>query len=414
MSSDNTFLKATGSGGNGPPGVSSVLLVVPWELGHTGGVNVVVRALVQELGRDRRIRPYVWILDWGAVRPRISLAGFHGEVRYRLRGPGGGSLRSMIVYLAGLMPRLLGLRRLMRRLRVEAVNVHYPKLSALNLVVLRRLWRGAPNVVVSFHGMDLTQAAGAKAWERRLWRWMLMHADAVTGCSQQLAREVEARFELPAGYVVGIHNGVDIQGLESAIQRAEKPEAMADDRRWLLNIATYEHKKGQDVLVEAFAALAPDFPDLGLVMIGRPAELLGTLRRRVAELGLKDRVRFVTDVPHAEIPRYLAGAEIFVLPSRSEPFGIVVLEAGVAGLPVVASRVGGVPEIIESGHNGVLIEAGDVLALSAAIRGVLDDPAYGRRLGSALKAHVSGNFSWRKTAEGYETAMWGGRGEPSV
>ena len=165
--------------------------------------------------------------------------------------------------------------------------------------------------------------------------------------------------------------------------------------------ATFETKKGQDVLIAAFARVAADFPALHLVLAGRSDGTLPGLRAQTAREGLAGRVHFHADVPHARVGTLFARARLFCLPSRDEPFGIVLLEAGACRLPVVASRVGGVPEVITDGEHGLLVPPDDPAALAHALKTLLADPQMGGRLAAALHERVRTRFSWRRAVDEY-------------
>jgi starch synthase len=107
------------------------------------------------------------------------------------------------------------------------------------------------------------------------------------------------------------------------------------------------------------------------------------------------------DCSHADTLATIAAAELFVLPSRQEPFGIVLLEAASLGTPVVASRVGGIPEIVEDGRTGVLVPPEDPGVLAAAIHALLRDPDRARRHAAALRDVAESRFTWHQAAESY-------------
>ena len=158
--------------------------------------------------------------------------------------------------------------------------------------------------------------------------------------------------------------------------------------------------KGLIALVEAFQAVAQADPTASLVLVGADGGVGPALDRRVHELGLGSRVRrvgFLAD--DAELARAYREARVAVLPSDYEAFGLVLLEALAQGTPVVASRVGGIPEIVEDGVSGLLVPPGDVPALSGALQRLWADPALGRRLGETGRREVVPRFTWEALAD---------------
>ena len=112
-------------------------------------------------------------------------------------------------------------------------------------------------------------------------------------------------------------------------------------------------------------------------------------------LGLhQGRVHFYGGLPHAQMPQALNGLDVFVAPSRRESFGVSVLEASACALPVVASAVGGLPEVVQHGVTGLLVPPGDVSALAAALATLADDPALRLSMGRAGRQMVQARYAW--------------------
>ena len=182
-----------------------------------------------------------------------------------------------------------------------------------------------------------------------------------------------------------VPNGVDIEAFSGA-----EPAKLAPGRR-VLWVGRLDRQKGFPVAVRAFAELAPAHPDLTLIVAGD-----GDERGAVSELlpGIRDRVLMLGTVPHAELPAYHAAADVFVAPALGqESFGIVLVEAMAAGLPVVASAIAGYDEVIRDGIDGILVPPNDQHALAAAIGRVLTDPELARRLGESGRERAT-EFSW--------------------
>jgi phosphatidylinositol alpha-mannosyltransferase len=149
------------------------------------------------------------------------------------------------------------------------------------------------------------------------------------------------------------------------------------------------------VAVEAFGILAADDPDVVLVVAGDGEE-----RTAVATLPaeVRGRVVMLGNVEHDDLPPYHAACDVFAGPARGgESFGIVLVEAMAAGLPVVASDIPGYREVVRNGMEGLLVPPSDPVALAAALREVLDDPSVARRLGDAGRERAR-TYSWDNVA----------------
>ena len=173
------------------------------------------------------------------------------------------------------------------------------------------------------------------------------------------------------------------------------------NREFILTVATWEPQKGLDILLRAFAEVKRTNAGIALVLIGRPGGAESGLRTLALDLGIAKDVLFFESVPHAQVGLYLEHAKAFCLPSRAEAFGIAILEAGAYRLPVVASRVGGIPEIVIDEETGLLTEPEDVAALAAALGRVLRDRELARDLGERLYRRVVSHFSWKRAYQEY-------------
>ena len=211
-------------------------------------------------------------------------------------------------------------------------------------------------------------------------------ADAVIVLTRRLADRLLAEGVDP-GRVHVIPSGVDLR----RFARPLPDPAPALPRPRVLFVGRLAAQKGVTTLLEAVPLLRSP---AAVVLVG-DGPLRPALERQAARLG-PGRVRFQGFVPHAEVPAWLAAADVLVLPSVYEELGSVLLEAMAAGLPVVASAVGGIPDAL--GPAGRLVPAGDPAALAAAVDQVLDDPALAAELAAAARRRAAA-FSWDTLAE---------------
>jgi glycosyltransferase involved in cell wall biosynthesis len=196
---------------------------------------------------------------------------------------------------------------------------------------------------------------------------------------------------VPAGKIRIIPNGVDCE--RYATGPRNRPV------RRIVTVANLREEKGHDTLILAASMLAERHPEIEFSLIG-DGPLRAALVRQVNLRGLRSRVRFLGE--RDDVPAQLAAADLFVLPSRTEASPNALIEAMASALPVVASRVGGVPELIESGGNGVLVTADDPHALSAAIGNVIDHPSFAAALGRAARATAERRFAFPAMIRAFE------------
>ncbi len=164
----------------------------------------------------------------------------------------------------------------------------------------------------------------------------------------------------------------------------------------LLFVGRIQPLKGVDVAVEALAALDDETAELVIVGgasgVDGPADL-ARIEGLIAERGLNDRVTFVPPQPHHALSTYYRAADVVVMPSRSESFGLVALEAAACGIPVVAAAVGGLRTLVEDGVTGYLIDGRDPLDYARAVSRILDDPVHAASLGAA-GAVAASRYPW--------------------
>lgn len=379
-------------------GRPSYLFILNWALDRPGGVNEAVFGLAREIGNaSPGYDPIVAIAGWER-HPTPSRVRNTDAVSLRVRDPLDGGLGVFLAALSTMPVDAWRLSRFLRQRKVEVVNAHFPNAGVYLFLLLQWLGWFRGQVVLSFHGSDVARLSRLQGFPRRVWSFLISRADIVVTCSRDLGRKVS---DLVRGApVVTIHNGADLTGFET--QRLRK-----GPRRSILHIGKFELNKGQDILLRAFRQLLEAIPDARLTLVGSDGPDKGRIEALIAELGLETSVEMHCNVPHNEVPALLSRADLFVLPSRAEAFGIVLLEAGAAGLPVIAANVGGVPELIDDGVTGILVPPDDESRLEAAMRELLVDSEKADRLAASWHQRSLSGWSWQRAAAQYIAAVRG-------
>lgn len=380
------------------------LFVLPWDLRHIGGVNEVVRNLASEFHRIQPRSSTVVNTEYGADRPISQIGEDSYEIiRYTLRAPFASRrpVRQMMAFLYHLPRTLYQLRSLLNKREIDAVNVHYPGLSSLVLLIACRLFRPRRSLILSFHGTDIDHFRNSASRISRFgWRILLNGADHLVFCSHSLSKNMTEAYPALSVKTEVIHNGINASSLLAKAENDEIPAALAG-KQYILNAGTYDHNKGQDVLLRAFARLQADFPDLFLVMMGRDGGTKDSLTELAREYAIADRTLFLEDVNHGTVLAAMQQASIFVLPSRREAFGIVLLEAGLSDTPIVASRTGGITEILDDGHTALLVNPDDSQQLGNAIASCLADSTAAAQRAAKFRQRVITQFQWEQAAAQY-------------
>jgi glycosyltransferase involved in cell wall biosynthesis len=354
----------------------------------------VVLDLERELRRMRAIRPAVLMCDWDYPHPFVEAVPYT-RIRFRLREPAASlrSAKAVIAWLLTLPAAMYRLHRLLTERRVAVVNIHYPTLSSVVFAIMKMAGLCKARLIVSFHGQDAVHGSQLRGVTRRLFRLLLRTADAITACSHAFADDIRRSFPDECSRITVIHNGVDADRMRDEMSPEVVSQLEPLPMPYVLCVSGFVAEKALDVLIRAFVRVREQHPQYHLVIAGRDGPELDRIIALIHQQGLRSCVSVYVDVPHPIIARMMRGAALFVLPSRMETFGIVLLEAGLAKLPVVASRVGGVPEIISSPDLGVLVPPDDPASLAAAITELLSDSKRMADLGARLSEHVRHSFS---------------------
>lgn len=296
----------------------------------------------------------------------------------------------------GLRPSaFVKLYRLLRSLRPDVVHTH--QITALFYAGPAARLAGAPLVVHTEHGKHYS----ASRRTRTLGRWSARFAAAYCCVSRDIANEVGALRIVPDEKVRVIANGIDTAAFAEPgdVAKLRSELGLPHDAPIIGTIGRLAEIKRQDVLIEAFAEVKKQVPKAHLLLVGGGPRL-DELRQLSERLGLASSVHLVG---HQERPqRFLQLMDIFALTSRSEGMPLSVLEAWAAGVPVLASRVGGVPELVEHGRTGLLFESGDVPALAGLLQQLLGDRALAQRLSQAGLEHVHARHTLDHMARQYE------------
>ncbi len=284
----------------------------------------------------------------------------------------------------------LRLAMLMRRLRPQIVHTHLLH-ADLHGALAARLAR-VPALVSSRHNDNhFRRRQPWRALNRRLWRM----ADAGIAISQAVADFAVEVEKAPRDRLQVIHYGLDAATPSDAGRRAQRSRMRAqagmDETQPLLTMACrLVEQKGVSDALQAFAGTRAEFPQARLVIAG-DGPLRAQLEREATAAGLSGSVRFAGW--RDDVPRLLAAGDIFLMPSLWEGFGLVLLEAMAQGLPIVATCVSAIPEVVVDGETGLLVPPRDVPALREALLTLLRDPERARHMGQAGRQRLATRFS---------------------
>lgn len=286
---------------------------------------------------------------------------------------------------------LAAARRLARWIDAEGIDlIHLHWTKDLNLAVLARRLAKRPVRIVQTRHMSITRAKH-DWYHRALYR----HLDLMLVITRRMQEQALRFLPLAAERVHVLYHGVPgPPPLPPDRCRQLRARAGVPPGRFVIGlIGRIEPGKGQQVLVDAMALLVRRGRDAHVLLVGHPmrSRYLGDLRRRIARLNLEDRVYYYGFHPRPQA--LMACFDCVVLTTFGEHFGLVLIEAMRAGVAVVGTDAGGVPEIIEANATGLLVPVGDATALADAIETLMREPALRRRLAKAGKAAADARFN---------------------
>ncbi len=254
--------------------------------------------------------------------------------------------------------------------------------------------------VSTFHTLARVKAEGGDpepGWRDRAEAELINCADAICVSCVEEEQQFRRLYGDPQGQIEIVAPGVEHAFFAPGDQTGARAALdIAGDVPVILFVGRIQPLKGPDVAIRALHALRR--PDALLLIVGGASGSDGDIevaraRQLVDELGLHDQVRFVAPQPHHILSTYYRSADVVVVPSRSESFGLVALEAAACGIPVVASAVGGLLSLVDHGETGFLIPDRDPVAFAKAIGQILDEPMLADAMSSA-SAHRASRYTW--------------------
>ena len=276
---------------------------------------------------------------------------------------------------------LLGMARVLRSFKPDVVYIHFLSINALWVLLLHYLLRF--RLVASARGNDI-QGIPQRS---RLQRWMLARlfhrANAVLFCSSYVQRDAAPYLKhvSPRTFVGVVGDGFDAGEFAGRT-------VYTNPAPYVLAMGRLVEKKGFDLLLRAFGSIARDFPGVQLLIAG-DGEERGTLETLIDQLKMRSRISVLGFTDREKTIALFWGCEFFVLSSRIEPFGIVVVEAMAAHKAVLATKSGGVVDLVQPGGNGLLVEP-DVAELAAGMHEMLSHPEATRAMGERAASTIQG------------------------
>ncbi len=361
--------------------------------GNFGGAQRYIFDLATHLPKDQ-FDPVVVFGEGSSLGEKLNSAGIRNIFIPNLKR----DIGPLSDFLA-----LISLIRILHKEHPDVVHLNSSKAGILGILavsVIKLISKSYPlKTIFTGHGWATNEDRSflVKMLFFKVYWWIIILSDKTIAVSRRTADQINWMPFLKKKITV-MYNGVEVFPL---IPQSEARKVLApnlDRKIWIGTLSELHTVKGIDLLLKAFAVLAPQYVDVGLVIVGSGDEK-EHLALLAEELSISDRVVFTGFIPDAK--RYLNALDIFTLTSRSEAFPYALLEAGLANLPVVASWVGGIPEIITNEESGLLIDPEKTDILSHALDRLVTNTELRRDLGTRLGEEVRTEFNLETMMERY-------------
>jgi glycosyltransferase involved in cell wall biosynthesis len=259
-------------------------------------------------------------------------------------------------------------------------------------------------LVTTIHGTEIGRAQGLHNPDSRTidgieW-WTTYEANKIIVTSGSLKSEIQGHFNLPQEKIEIIPNGIDLEKYNAPVDRAAVKEryGVHPHEKLVLCIGRLVPQKGIEYLIRAVPRIAGRYPEAKFIIVGE-GWLRGHLEYVARSTGHHWKITFTGWIPDQELAALLNSADVLVVPSIYEPFGIVALEGMAAGVPVVASDVGGLAEVVEHERTGILAYSKNPESIAWAVERALSDPSHSKWLVQNAREMVQKTYSWEAIAK---------------
>lgn len=233
-----------------------------------------------------------------------------------------------------------------------------------------------------------------RSYEKKL----MNRSDALIAVSKYTVDELTELYGIDEKKIHVIYNGVDVQKFKPRPDRTElrRDFGLEAEKKIVLFVGRLYHRKGLEILLRSIPPVLQEFSDVKFVISGKGfKEKEESLRNLAKQLDIEDHVTFMGYVPDEKLPNLYSASDIFVLPAIYENFPFAILEAQATGLPVISTKVGGIPEFLVDNENGFLIDAGNSAQLTQRVLALLQDPKLAKEMGMRGRKLIEEKFSWR-------------------
>ena len=283
---------------------------------------------------------------------------------------------------------------------LDILHVHYAIPHATSAWIAREMLRQAGadvQVITTLHGTDIT-IVGQDPSFHAITKFSIERSDRITAVSHFLKEETKSAFGCMSCEIEVIHNFIDPQIYDRGRYPSLLHQTVAPDSKVLMHVSNFRAVKRVRDVIRVFAEVSKTIPS-ALVMVGDGPDRIDA-EMEARHLGVSDHVHFLGKID--DVAPLLANADLFLLPSQSESFGLSALEALASGVPVIGTKAGGLVEVVKEGETGALCQVGDIAGMTEAAITILGDDARWNRMSAAAVEDSRARFSRDEIVGYYE------------
>ncbi len=295
-----------------------------------------------------------------------------------------------------LLFQLLAIIKIIKKENIQIIHAHWLLPQGLTAVIYKKLFNKNIKIILTAHGSDINQLQGII--NKKIKNWIIDNVDSITTVSQDLKNKINIINNKKK--ILVIPNGIDLKLFQSNPLSLKIIKKFQIKSYCLLYIGRLSKEKGIYTMINAIQNIVKQYPLIKLLIIGFGPEY-DTLQSKIEKRNLEKNIILVGKIPHNKIIKFYNTADILLTPSLNEGFGITCLEAMACHTPVIASNVGGIPEILKHNYNGLLFPVNNSATLANCINSLLTDKRKIKKLTDNAYNSINKKFNWKKISNQY-------------
>lgn len=360
-----------------------------------GGVDTMVNTLIEGIKDQTTVTVFI-PSDWS--QKSLSIKKVHDtnvySIRLRMPFEKKHPLRNLLSWLIEFPQTISSLRKIIKDNDIDLIHLHVAKSFQYYFIFLKYITKTP--YVLTLHGTDVVGYNTLSYLERFFVRQVIYHSNHVNTVSKHLASLTKKKFP-KIKHISHVNNGINLKytlGVLSNIK--DKPF----NEPYFIMVGSFDPYKGHITAIEAWKYLKKTTPNIHLIIAGE-GELQPEYEAIIKKNNCQDHIHLIGQVSHSKVMELLKFSKGMIFPSINEGLGYVLLEAGVASIPVICTAIYPFLEFIKNEQNGLIVPVNDSAAIANAVKKIVENPQWAHDLANHLNEIICKEFSSEKMAEGY-------------